>query len=242
MIDRIRYTLLQVRNPDDPMRDHEVQSFCRVLETTPEMIRVHDLLNGKPSESVFSATDMFLLGGSGHYSAAGEGEWLQRALETMRAVHLSRKPTFASCWGFQAMARAMGGRVIKDLAHSEMGTHHLSLTEEGKTDPVFGPLGDTFYAQMGHEDHVIELPPNVTLLASSPRVANQAYRFDDAPIYCTQFHPELNRDDLMKRVQVYPEYIERIAGLPAERFSELLKESTETEAILTRFVKLVFDD
>ena len=242
MFKQIRYTLLQVRNPDDPMREHEVRSFCRVLETTPEMIAVHDLLGGKPSDSVFSATDMFLLGGSGHYSVSDDGEWLQQALETMRAVHACGKPTFASCWGFQAMARAMGGRVIKELAHSEVGTHQLSLTEAGRADPVFRPLGDTFYAQMGHEDHVVELPANVTLLASSQRVKNQAYRFDDAPIYCTQFHPELNRDDLMQRVQVYPEYIERIAGLPAERFSELLKESTETEAILKRFVKLVFDD
>jgi GMP synthase (glutamine-hydrolysing) len=242
MPEAVRYLLMQVRNPDDPMRDHEVQSFARVLETSTECIRTFDLLTEDLTDEHFERTDMFLFGGSGHYSAAGEGAWLDRALETIRRVHDSGTPTFASCWGFQAMARAMGGRVIKDMAHAEVGTHELTLTEAGLADPVFGPLGKTFCGQMGHEDHVIELPPHVTLLASSPLVRNQAYRFDDAPIYCTQFHPELNCDDLWVRVKTYPEYIERIAGLPPERFGELIQESTETEGILKRFVALCFEN
>src|SRR4029079_7796232 len=104
------------------------------------------------------------------------------------------------------------------------------------------PLGDTFLGQMGHEDIVVELPVGSTLLASSGRVTNQAYRFEDAPIYCTQFHPELNCRDLLERVQVYPEYVERIAGLPPERFGELIEETPESEAILRRFVGWVFGD
>lgn len=240
MFEHIRYLLLQVRNADDPMRQHEVECFARALETRAEMIRVFDLLTNELSRREFAATDMFLLGGSGHYSAAGEGPWLERALETLRDVHSSGKPVFASCWGFQALARALGGRVVKDLAHAEVGTHALTLTPAGKDDPVFGPLNEFFYGQMGHEDHVIELPPGTTLLASSQKVVNQAYRFDDAPIYCTQFHPELNCNDLLLRVQTYPEYIHRIAGLPPERFPEMIKDTPETEFLLKRFVALVF--
>ena len=140
MHSRLRYLLLQVRNADDPMREHEVRSFARVLETSVEQIQVFDLLSEELSEKHFAETDLFLLGGSGHYSAAGEGEWLDRALETLKKVHDSGAPTFASCWGFQALARAMGGRVIKDLSHAEVGTHRLFLTEAGRADPVFGPL------------------------------------------------------------------------------------------------------
>jgi GMP synthase (glutamine-hydrolysing) len=242
MFENVHFLLMQVRNADDPMRDHEVQSFARVLETSIDRIRTFDLLTEELSANHFEQTDMFLFGGSGHYSAAGEGDWLERALATIRQVHDSGKPAFASCWGFQAMARAMGGRVIKDMACAEVGTHELTLTEAGLADPVFGPLGATFLGQMGHEDHVIELPPHVTLLASSPLVTNQAYRFDDAPIYCTQFHPELNCDDLWMRVKTYPEYIERIAGLPHERFGELVQESTASEGVLKRFVALCFGE
>jgi GMP synthase (glutamine-hydrolysing) len=240
MNDRLRYLLLQVRNPDDPMRGHEVRSFCRALAAQPEQISVFDLLSGRLPPERLADCDVVLLGGSGHYSVTEEGPWLERALESMRAVHASGTPTFASCWGFQAMARAMGGRVVKDLAHAEVGTHWLKLTDAGRDDPLFGPLGDEFQGQMGHEDHVIELPPGATLLASSGLVKNQAYRFDDRPIYCTQFHPELNCADLMLRVQTYPEYVERIAGLPSERFPELLSETPQTEQLLKRFVQLVF--
>jgi GMP synthase-like glutamine amidotransferase len=62
---------------------------------------------------------------------------------------------------------------------------------------------------MGHEDIVIEIPPQATLLASSKKVTNQAYRFNDAPIYCTQFHPELNRSDLLRRCIIREEMINR---------------------------------
>ncbi|MBW3541972.1 MAG: type 1 glutamine amidotransferase [Planctomycetes bacterium] len=242
MTDRLRYLLLQVRNPGDPMRGHEVRSFARVLDCAPERIVVFDLLSGSVSPAQLQGVDMLLLGGSGHYSAAGEGVWLERAMESLRLVYESRCPTFASCWGFQALARALGGRVVHDLSHAEVGTHELFLTPAGRTDPVFSPLGERFYGQMGHEDRVVELPPGATLLASSALVENQAYRFDDRPIYCTQFHSELNRDDLLLRVQTYPKYIERIAGLPPERFPELLKDSPETEPLLRRFVRLVFGE
>ena len=62
--------------------------------------------------------------------------WLDRALDSLRLVYDFRKPTFASCWGFQAMARALGGKVVKDLDRAEIGTHSLYLTEAGLADPA----------------------------------------------------------------------------------------------------------
>lgn len=236
----LRFLLLQVRNSDDPMRRHEVNSFARVLQCPSKNIGVFDLLGDALTRESLKGIDMLLLGGSGHYSAAGEGEWLERALDSLRLVHDNNRPTFASCWGFQAMARAMGGEVINDVERAEVGTHRVFLTDAAKDDPVFGPLGDSFLGQMGHEDHVVKLPDNATLLGYSDQVDHQAYRFNDAPIYCTQFHPELTRDDLLIRVQAYPDYIERIAGVSPERFAEMLEDTTPSEEILTRFVEQHF--
>ncbi len=240
MLANLRYLLLQTRNPGDPMREAEVASFARSLDTEADRISVCDLLNELPSQRLLDACDVVLLGGSGHYSATGEGDWIERTLDGLRALCASGKPVFASCWGFQAIARALGGDVVKDLACSELGTRPLRLTSAGQADPVFGSLNGGFRGQMGHEDYVRELPPGVTLLASSDKVANQAYRVDGQPVYCTQFHPELNREDLLARVQVYPEYIERIAGLPVERFADMCEDTPETEALLVRFVRHFF--
>jgi GMP synthase (glutamine-hydrolysing) len=232
-----RYLLLQVRNPDDPMRGHEVDCFLRALQAEQSQMQVFDLLGGCPTPADLAGCDIVLLGGSGHYSATSEEPWIAPALAAMRELYELRKPTFASCWGFQAMARALGGRVIKDVARAEVGTHRLRLTPAGLADPVFGPLGECFMAQVGHEDLVVELPPGTTLLAASERGVNQAYRLDDAPIYCTQFHPELRRDDLLLRLAAYPEYVELVCGVTYDELAQGLVEAPGTELVLRRFVK-----
>lgn len=240
MIRSLRFLLLQVRNADDPMRHQEVLAFARAIDCDPQQIGVHDLLTGGPPKASRDAADVLLLGGSGHYSAAGEGEWLERILDALREIHNTAKPTFASCWGFQAMARAMGGRVIHDLEHAELGTHELTVTDAGKNDSVFGPLGDTFMAHMGHEDRVETLPDDAVLLASTPVVENQAYRFAGKPIYCTQFHPELSRDDLLGRIRAYPEYAQKILGKTPDEFADHCQETPEARQIVRRFIEQNF--
>lgn len=237
--DSLRFLLLQVRDLDDPMRIHELQAFAAALGVAADRFTPIDLLSTRPTTGQLDATDVVLLGGSGEFSAAAEGDWIEQSLDVLRELATRRQPTFASCWGFQAMARALGGTVIHDPATAEVGTHELFLTEAGQHDPVFAPLGQRFLAQMGHEDCVSILPESVTLLACSQRNKYQAYRLDDAPIYCTQFHPELSRTDLQARVEAYPQYIERIAGMPAEEFIETLSETTGSAALLCRFVETV---
>jgi GMP synthase (glutamine-hydrolysing) len=235
---KIRYLLLQTRNANDPMRAQEVRCFARMLECDLSDLDVFDLLaTVLPAEKVQSA-DMILLGGSGHYSAASESEWLERALDSLREVHRISKPTFASCWGFQAMARAMGGRCVNDLANAEVGTIELALTEAGRADPLFGKLPPVFAAQAGHEDRVTRLPPDAELLASSPRVAEQAFRFAGRPIYCTQFHPELDSAAMLERLIAYPEYVARIARVSYDHFVQNLRETPEANSLLRRFVTM----
>lgn len=239
MLEPLRYLLLQVRNADDPMLKQEVACFAEILESDICQIEVFDLLGGPLQEHDLMESDIVLIGGSGHYSAAGEGDWLEVALDSLRLVHDSRKPTFASCWGFQAMARALGGRVVHDLEKAEIGVHHVRLTAAGAADLVFGPSGPVLQGLMGHEDTVIELPPGTELLASTERVQNQAYRFLDRPIYCTQFHPELNRQSFLGRLNTYPEYVEKIAGLSLDEFRHSIHDTPEAAALLKRFVQQI---
>ena len=244
MFETVRYLLLQVRDADDPMAGHEVECFARALGCGQERIREFDLIAGRPSKSQLDAVDIVLLGGSGDYCVSSGGAWLEPALDAMRQLHGSSKPTFASCWGFQAMAQALGGHVIADPSRAEVGTHDVFLTDQGRADPLFGALaeaGEHFPAQMGHEDVVDRLPDGAVLLAKT-RVSNQAFHFPGKPIYCTQFHPELDRETLLDRLRIYPTYIERITGMPYDEFVEKQTgESSHTDALLWRFVKLVMN-
>lgn len=232
----LRCLLLQVRDPGDPMSGHEIVSFERSISPVPTRIEVFDLLGGLLRPRDLAGVDLVLLGGSGAYSAATGGPWLDTALESLRTVHSSGVPAFASCWGFQAMAAAMGGEVVNDRSRAEIGTHEVSLTAAARSDPVFGGLGESIKAQMGHEDRVTTLPRRTTLLASSARVANQAYRFDDAPIYCTQFHPELNAAGILARLSAYPRYLAEVAGTTYEEIVTRLEETPEANELVRRFV------
>lgn len=234
----LRFLLLQVRNADDPMRIHEVRSFARAFSCSIDHIGVFDLLSGAPSVRVLAESDIVLLGGSGDYSVARGGPWLQGALDAMVTLYETRKPTFASCWGFQAMARALGGEVVTDHSRAEVGTVWLDLTSEGVKDPVFGPLPRRFQVQIGHEDIVTVLPPQAVCLASSDLVENEAYRLEGAPIYATQFHPEIDRQGLIDRLKAYPSYLPLTGAGTMEEFEAMTPETPHTVGILERFLDL----
>jgi len=234
----LRCLLLQVRDPDDPMSGHEIASFERSFHPRDVRIEIFDLLERLLTPGDLEGMGLILMGGSGAYSAAKGGPWFPTALDSLRTVHASGVPAFASCWGFQAMAVAMGGEVVNDRGRSEIGTHSLWLTAAGRNDPVFGHLNADFKAQMGHEDLVKTLPPRTTLLASSARVTNQAYRFDDAPVYCTQFHPELDTAGIRARLSAYPRYLAEVTGETYEEIVARLEETPETTRLLTRFVEV----
>src|SRR4051812_30197145 len=131
MDQRLRYLLLQTRKDEDPMAAQEVCCLARSLDCDASAIEVASLLKGAPLAAKLKQADMILLGGSGEYSAATEPKeksplaWLMRALDCLHEIHELSRPTFASCWGFQAMARAMGGTCVNDLPNAELGTIEL---------------------------------------------------------------------------------------------------------------------
>ncbi len=235
----MRYLLLQVRDADDPMRAQEVGCFRRVLGCGLQDLAVVDLLSAPPTRRQLDDSDLVLIGGSGNYSVVTGGPWLGPALKTMCLLSDLGKPTFASCWGFQAMAVALGGKVVTDLGRAEVGTHTLSLTAAGRADPLWRGLPATFLGHMGHQDIVDQLPQEAILLASTERVANQAFRLANRPIYCTQFHPELCLSEFMQRVNNYPQYIHRITGQSIEAFASTCEETPDANRLLPIFVEWV---
>lgn len=230
-----RYLLIQIRDEDDPIRWQEVDCFAKALDCDQSAITVFDLLSRRLDDAVLHDVDMVLIGGSGRYSVTSNAPWLHQALDGLRRLLDSGKPTFASCWGFQALGRAAGGKVIHDLEHAELGSNPITLTAAGEADPIFSQMPRTFLAYMGHEDRVLEPPPGVTLLASSESVAQQAFRFEGRPVYCTQFHPEMTLSTLLRRVEAYPEYCERIAQVSFTQFRASCREAPESEQLLRLF-------
>ena len=233
------FLLLQVREPGDPMAANEVFAFRRALGIDSDQLEAFDLLAGAPARPLLQSADAVLIGGSGDHSVVRGGPWLSGTLGAMETLYEQSIPTFASCWGFQALARALGGRVVTDHTRAEVGVLPLDLTEAGKRDPVFGPIGSGFPVVIGHEDIVDELPEGAVSLASSATIENEALKFSGKPIYATQFHPELVKEDLIQRIAAYPPYLKLTGARSLEELRAITPETPGATSLLRRFVEEV---
>tara|TARA_B100000902_G_scaffold331178_1_gene328483 strand:- start:663 stop:1385 length:723 start_codon:yes stop_codon:yes gene_type:complete len=233
-----KYLLLQARKECDPMIQQELKCFQKSLNCDKKNIKNLDLIRDRIYQSEFKKADAVIIGGSGDFSIAHGGTWMNQVLDIMNYLYDHSKITFASCWGFQAMAKARGGHVVHDLQRAELGTIKLQVTDAGKNDIIFKELPNSFFAQMGHEDIVDQLPQDAILLASSNKVKNEAFCFKNKPIYCTQFHPELNKKDIKERMNIYPLYVKKILGISNEEFiQKKCFETSDTETLILNFMK-----
>jgi GMP synthase (glutamine-hydrolysing) len=231
-----RLLLLQARAPSDPMAAHEHDCFARALGVPQEQISTHNVLSGPPDRTQVDAHDALLVGGSGHFSVLDKHDFIRAFLDFLSDVVVAEGiPTFASCFGFQGLVLAGGGVVVTDEPHAEVGTFTLTVSEAGANDPLLGNLAPTFKAQLGHKDRAERLPSGMTNLAYSDRAPYQALRVDGKPIFATQFHPELNREDNTLR---YMRYWEQY-GSGSKEDDPVLKSMSNTpeaSSLLSRWI------
>ena len=233
--------LLQARRPDDPAKEEERASFAARLHLPIEAIVSHDLLQGPPSlEKVvqYSAT---LIGGAGEFDVSKRNlPYFDLTLQRLREMVDLGHPMFASCFGFQMLVQALGGNIIFDPESAEVGAFELHLTPEAQQDELFSVLPPVFMAQLGHKERAELLPPGVINLASSERVAYEAFRVPGKPIWATQFHPELTREENLQRFQRYLDIYAKL--FTEEEIRQTLanfRPSPETEKLLPRFLELI---
>ncbi len=237
----IRLLLLQARYPGDPAKEEERASFAARMGIPVDTIDSHDLLQGPPTISQIQAYTALLIGGAGDFDVTKRNlPHFDSVLEVLAQVVEAGHPMFASCFGFQMLVEALGGRIVRDEANMEVGTYRVYLTDAAQEDELFRILPTTFMAQEGHKERAQVLPPGVIHLAYSDRVPYQAFRVPGKPIWATQFHPELTGEDNRRRfeqyVRVYGQYMSE------EELQERLRmfqPSPETEEILPRFLDLI---
>lgn len=127
----------------------------------------------------------------GEMSANDDAEhpWLP-ALRRLLADAVARPvPVLGVCLGGQLLAAATGGAVRPGVDGPEAGTCLVAKRDAAADDPLFGPLPMTPDVIQFHHDEIHRLPPGATLLASSTRYPNQAFRVGLAG-YGVQFHIE----------------------------------------------------
>jgi GMP synthase (glutamine-hydrolysing) len=126
----------------------------------------------------------------------------------------------------------LGTEIHKDDTQAKSGSFELSLTEEGKKDPLFEGVSENFIAQYGHKDSLKSTPKNTKLLANGKNCQTSALKHKNN-IYSVQFHPEMQKDDLIVKMDLYKDYIPQ----GKEEFIKNLKDSHESKRILENFIQ-----
>ena len=120
-------------------------------------------------------------------------------------------PTLGICYGFQVMARTLGGEVA-----------NTGLREYGATDAaLFGDGGVLLGGQpasqnvwMSHGDQVSRAPEGFDVLASTDATPVAAFGNDERRMYGVQWHPEVKHSDHGQAV--LENFLHKAAGLPAD--------------------------
>ncbi|GAA4373448.1 glutamine amidotransferase [Nocardioides caricicola] len=128
-------------------------------------------------------------------------------------------PFLGACYGIGVLGGLRGG--VVDRTYGEpIGALEITLTEDGRRDPILGALPERFDAFLGHKEAVSRLPAGAVRLAGSVTCPVQAFRIG-SNVYATQFHPELDVEGLCLRIDVYrhhgyfdpPELAEQIQAM-----------------------------
>ncbi len=234
---RLRVVLIQIRSQAQAAR-HEGWCIRRAAGLAPEQLYQWNVVaRPRISWDVLRGADAVVIGGSGDHSVLEDYPFMPWIEETVRRAFDAGLPLYGICWGHQCLAQALGGRVIEDRVHEEIGTYDVELTAAGVADPLLAGLPLRFAAHLVHHCRVVELPPGGVELARSAICPVQVMRIEGKPAYGTQFHGEMNREQVRRRLLMYKDkYLETLEQV--RRVVASLRSTREAGTLLRRFLEL----
>jgi len=123
-------------------------------------------------------------------------------------IRETKIPMIGFCGGLQMIGQAYAAKVgpLRKLRPDEKDPnpkYHPGQFKEwdflpvkvGVRDPLFAGLPDEMIVREYHAFHILQTPPEFTLLASSVECPVQAIKHKERILYGVQFHPEAYDDD-----------------------------------------------
>lgn len=220
----------------------DLGSFAEVLERRHYQPIYTRFFAGDPVPQDWeTGAALVVLGGPMSANDEDSLPYLQSEKRILRQAIRNEHPVLGICLGSQLLAAAGGARVFQG-ARPEIGWAPISLTLEGRQDPLLRELAALPSAFHWHGE-TFDLPPGATRLAFSGLTMNQAFRLG-TNAYGLQFHVEVDARMIQAWVKEYPNdlgvdargTIERIAVDSAQYVKALRSGAAE---LLGRFLDLV---
>ena len=139
------------------------------------------------------------------------------------ALFATGVPTFGICYGFQAMALALGGEVAR-TGLSEFGRTPLTVTEPSSA--IFSGLPASSSVWMSHGDAVHRAPEGFTVTAVTDGAPVAAFEDTARGLAGVQFHPEVLHSENGQKVLEH--FLYTVAGIePTWTSANVIDEQVE---------------
>jgi GMP synthase-like glutamine amidotransferase len=177
-----------------PQLIEQYQGYGRMFQqlfekqSIPAQFDVYNVVEGSyPADG--QAYDAYLVTGS-KADSFGTDVWIMQLREYLLARYENGDRLIGICFGHQLLALLLGGKTERAAQGWGIGVNRYQLLEQPEW---MSPQLDNLDLLVFHQDQVVELPENATLLASSAFCPNAAYRIGDQ-VLCFQAHPEFVDD------------------------------------------------
>jgi GMP synthase (glutamine-hydrolysing) len=130
-----------------------------------------------------------------------------------QAIYDAGVPILGICYGEQAMAQQLGGRV-EGGHHREFGRAEVEVISDS---PIFEGVwekGGKYPVWMSHGDRVTQLPPGFRVLGKAPNSPISIIGDDARKFYATQFHLEVMHTP--QGAALIRNFVRNIAGLTGD--------------------------
>ncbi len=171
------------RFPDDSHRFRDLFDQLEKRFRYRVYMTIGGELPARPDEQ-----DGYLITGSPLSALDDSLPWLAGLMDFIRACDNARVPMIGTCFGHQAIARALGGTLVKRRSGYNIGIerHEFLLPPAGSNSFPEMPAFHMF-----HEDEVAALPPGCRLMARTAGCKIAGF-LKDSHILTLQAHPEFH--------------------------------------------------
>ena len=194
-----------------------------------------DVFQQQPLPSAETLAGIVITGSAAMVSE--KEDWSEQTADWLGRAVKNGTPVLGICYGHQLLAHALGGRVGPNPAGRQIGTVTTQLLDSADKDLLFHGLPSTFLSQTSHSEVVLELPPNVERLATSPLDDNFSIRFDEK-VWGVQFHPEFSAPVMSEYITYRADAI-REEGLDPQELLGKVSDTGQARSVLRRFTDLL---
>ena len=194
-----------VTNTDDsafaarhPRDAEKFETLIRALRPNWQLT-AFDLPSGAfPAD--LSAYDGFIIGGS-PASVKDDAPWIARLMQAVPEIVALGRPLFGACFGHQAIAVALGGKVTDNP-----GGWVFGVTETLVTTPLTWMEPGRVRLNAAHSEQVTVVPVGAEVLGGNADCPAGLLAWGNK-VLTTQYHPEITHDFMVALVEEYAEKV-----------------------------------